>query len=140
MKNSDLLIIGGVAVVLLLATKRSQAQTTAMLNARKGGAAQPGVLYSNPTATNGAIAGAVNGILNWLSGTPATTTTKKAQPGIIATDGGIGSIWQDAVEGAYSMWGTNDGSTDGSNPQNGTQLAVPALSNSFWTSGTGALE
>lgn len=141
MKNQDLLIIGAVGVVLLLATKKSQAAKLAV-QPRPGGYAQPGTMYATPTQTAAAISGAVNGILNWLN--PAAPSSSSTPP-IMANPVDSGSGWLGDVSSAANNYGTlglmgSDGSLSSTNPQNGSQLQVPSLANTFWFNGTGALE
>jgi hypothetical protein len=154
MKTNEILIIGGVGLVLMMAfQKKAQAAAIAAAQAR-GGGPQPGVAYATPTAQNGVIAGAVNGILNWISGTPKTSTVQgnvSTPGGTVALGGGVGDVfgnpvdslsdlWDRTVNNINSTWGGNDGSVTGSsNVQNGSQLQIPSLA-SFWTSGSGGLE
>lgn len=153
MKTNEILIIGGVGVVLMLAMQK-KARAAAV--PARGGAAQPGVSYATPTAQNGLIASAVNGILNWVSGTPKGTpgingNVSTADGSFTINDGLVfnnpvdsllGNGWWNtpAAQNDSSLYLGNDGSASGgSNPQNGTQLMIPNLA-SFWTGGVGSLE
>lgn len=156
MKDNEIFILGGVGLVLFLAMqKQAQAKAIAAAKANAGGP-QPGVSYATPTAQNGVIAGAVNGILNWISGTPKTSavTGNVALPsGTVAVGGSTGDVYNNPVDSLSGLWdntvnsinqswgGGNDGSVSGnSNVQNGTQLLqVPSLA-TYWTSGSGGLE
>lgn len=131
MKDSELLMLGGGALLLLVMAKKANA-TTAQATTT-GGKPQAGVNYATPTNVAGVVAGAVNGILNWISGTPAApaSTTKAPQVDDLST------IWQNA-QGAWSTYGGglfgtsgNDSSVNGSNPQDGSQLQLtfPSLAN-----------
>lgn len=140
MNDKTILLIGGGALLFLVMSK----QARAVQLANTGGRPQPGTNYATPTKTAAAVAGAVNGILNWLSGTPAQASTN-TDVGVISVGQGGGSqidsldgIWDNAMASIGNVFGNgfslgNDGSLTGTNPQNGTQvgLQTPSLASFF---------
>jgi hypothetical protein len=154
MKNDTIIVVGAGLLLLLAMQKKA---TAATYRTAPGGAAQPGVTYATPTAQAGVIAGAVNGILNWLSGTPNTPPIN----GNVATPSGTvsvgqGDVYNNPVDGVLGDLYTraydsilsspyitgNDGSVSGSsNVQDGTQLGpVNVNLANFWTASGWGLE
>lgn len=139
MNDKTILLIGGGALLFLVMSKRANARVVP-----NAGGVQPGTNYATPTKTAAAVAGAVNGILNWLSGTPAQASPVTGIGGEIDLskigNGGeidaLDGIWDNAMDsignvfgGGFNLGLGNDGSLTGNNPQNGSQVGLASFFN-----------
>lgn len=121
MKTSDILLLAGAAAVLFVVVKKATAKPAGAASAA-GGSPQPGVTYDTPTVKAAVVSGAVNGILNWISGTPKTSTPVNPASVLGAIDsapaGDSPSIW------SLDTWWKSDATDAASTTaQAGSQLA-----------------
>ncbi len=112
MKTQDLLIVGGAGVLLyLVMAKRANAASLPAQQARQRALQlqQQQGRYATPTQTAGVVAGAVNGILNWISGTPSSSGSV-ATPGINGTAvvDGMGDLWNKSLDNLGVGFGSVD--------------------------------
>lgn len=109
MKTQHILIVGGVGLLLALAMAK-KARAAQPQPGQPGYVASRGTNYATPTQTAGIVAGAVNGILNWVSGTPDSNRTDRV-PGVIPDVGGavddLSGLWERATSGLYDVWGSS---------------------------------